>query len=381
MKVKEIKKHLRVILTDLMVVHQEDSQKFISYSRNTSGYNQKNRLEKIWLSSKYIVFVADWLEQNGYIENHIGFYDRITKISRLSRMRAAQKLLNMFSRHKQPGGVILRRQPPIKMRDTKKREVWFPTEKLEIKQMIKNVNRINKVLAEHELKLDLDKRFCTDEQKFDLQLYFSETATKYIRIFNNNDFGQGGRFYCHWSQLIHKESRKHIQIDGIDTVECDYSCLHISMLYGLEKLNPPTGDLYQIEGISPTFRKLIKKSVNICINAENETKAKQAIHEECRNFEADTGLIPPRPTEIIDAIYEKHEPIKNYFCKQYGVKLQNIDSHIAEQILMFFAKKHEICLSIHDSFIVKHFHKEVLIKLMKQYFFDIFNFYPDVKIS
>lgn len=380
MKIAQIKKHLRLILTDLFVVHKENNKKFISYSRDTSGYIQGSRMDKIFIKRKYLIFIIDWLEKEGYIEHFKGFYDRIKDIGRLSRMRASKKLLKMFVRHHGEGGIILRRQPPIELRDSKKREIWFDTENIEIKQMIKNVNKINKVLGQHEIGGG-PNNLCSDEVQKDIAACKNQFTQKYVRIFNNSDFGQGGRFYKHWSQMVHRESRKFITIDNNATVECDYSCLHITMLYAIEKLIPPSGDLYFLHEISTSFRKLIKKAVNICINAKNKKEAKQAIQDERLKFEEQTGLKPPTPTKIINAIENKHPEISKYFCSGYGVKLQNMDSNIAQQIMLDFAMDNIVCLSIHDSFIVENKYQDRLINLMKEEFYKVFNLYPQVTIK
>ena len=209
----------------------------------------------------------------------------------------------------------------------------------------------------------------------------NEQTKKYVRIFNNSDFKQGGRFYFHWSQMIKSRLRKNIIIDGKSTVELDYSCLHLSMLYGLENLIPPQGDLYELPGIDSCYRPIIKKAVNIAINAKNETSAMQAIREEITQFIQKTGLVPPRPKIILESLKEAHSPIQKYLCSGYGVRLQYQDSSIAEQIMLSLAAEDICCLCIHDSFIVCKEHQDKLYELMISKFNDSFGFMPKISIK
>ena len=54
------------------------------------------------------------------------------------------------------------------------------------------------------------------------------------RVFNNNDFGQGGRFYGGWWQNIKSDYRKFITINWYPIKEVDYSGMQVAMLYAME---------------------------------------------------------------------------------------------------------------------------------------------------
>lgn len=368
---RNIKKHLKVILTDIFVAHKENAKLFISFSRDKSSYRTAKKFAKIFLSYKYIIFVTDFLFLQGYIEFHKGV--NYSHFRRMSRMKATEKLLRLFRKYRNSAGIVLRRNPPIILRDNKKRDIDFGSDTLEVKTLIKNTNRINKTLENHTIGLSVDWDVIGELISRGI---FSDRTKKYIRIFNNSSFKQGGRFYCHWTQMIPSEMRRYITIDGEKTVEIDYSCLHLSMLYGLEGLRPPTGDLYRIEGIDPEYRKVIKKAVNIAINAESETSTMQAIREYSLEFERETGLIPLRPKTVLNAIKEYHLPINKYLCTGYGVHLQFIESSIAENIMLKLAENDICCLCIHDSFIVANPFQNNLSNSMEEYFYQVFNFYP-----
>ena len=265
-----LKNHIKVFLTELFVAYRHDVKLFISFSRDKNSYRASKRFDKIYLRYKYVIIVVDFLINNGYVEFHKGV--NFSYFARESRIRASKKLLRLFRKYQAEGGVILRRNPPIILKDENKKEIDFDFDNLEVKTIIRNVNKINKCLERHQIS--------QKNLKWDEIFPNPPDSDKYVRVFNNSDFKQGGRFYFHWTQRIKSEKRKDITIDAKDTVELDYSCLHLSMLYGLENLIPPKGDLYALPGIDSRFRPIIKKAVNIAINAENATSAMQAIRGE-----------------------------------------------------------------------------------------------------
>ncbi|MBQ3058810.1 MAG: hypothetical protein IJD16_00635 [Desulfovibrio sp.] len=370
---KNIKKHLRVILTDLFVAHKKNPKLYISFSRDVKAYKASKIFSKIYLNYRYVVIVTEYLNDNGYINYKKGV--NFLKFKRMSRMKATDKLIRLFRKYRSDSGVILKRNPPIFLRDSEKRDIDFDLDTIEIKTLIRNTNRINKNLENHSITFNPPVDFSDDYSRvYSLMV----DNTKYYRVFNNGSFEQGGRFYGHWSQMIDSDWRKYIEIDGHSTVELDYSCLHLSMLYGLENQTPPEGDLYKLAGINDAFRKIIKKSVNIAINGDSESVVIKAMRQEYYPFIDEVGLIPDRPQTLLNAIKWNHLTIEKYFCSGYGVHLQYLDSCIAENIMITLNSRDICCLCIHDSFIVADKYKIVLHDIMMQSFYDKFNFYPRI---
>ena len=89
-----------------------------------------------------------------------------------------------------------------------------------------------------------------------------------------------GRFFGGWWQNIPREYRKYIRLDDKHVVECDYSGLHINMLYAMEKLPMPKGDVYHLKGYSndETFRRFVKQLLLIMVNADSRETVRKAIH-------------------------------------------------------------------------------------------------------
>ena len=85
--------------------------------------------------------------------------------------------------------------------------------------------------------------------------------------------------------------------------------------------------------------------------------------------------------ELKEEILNAHKPIKDYFFKGLGNRLQFEDSIIAESIMLQFAKMDAPALPIHDSFIMHHGFSTYgeLEEAMRKAFYERFN--RDIGVS
>lgn len=182
------------------------------------------------------------------------------------------------------------------------------------------------------------------------------------RVFVQNSLQWGGRFYGAFWQSIPKEHRQRIIINGQQTVECDYSGLMFAMLYGRVGLPLPQ-DPYELEGVtdSDAKRKLVKSCAFKLVNSNT-----------CRLqlSEKDLALLGLSEESLLELLRQKHQPIQRYFGSCVGVELQYEDSQMAEQIMLRLMACGEACLSIHDSFIVRLSQHQLLLKTMRDVFFE-----------
>lgn len=181
-----------------------------------------------------------------------------------------------------------------------------------------------------------------EESNSDIQ-FVDLTQVSLHRVFNNGSFDEGGRFYGGWWQYIPKKYRPLITINNIAVVELDYSAMQPAMLYAMAGLQAPADDAYEIEGIDLSYRKLIKRIFLQLINT-------------LPNQNMRAPLIRERPAgwdwqRLKDALMSKHEPISRFFRSGIGVKLQRIDSDIAEKVMLKMKDRNVLALPIHDSFI------------------------------
>ncbi len=369
-----IKNTLKVILTDLYVTHKHDNKMYIIISKNRNDYRKHKYFRSVYIQYKHLIPVFNYLIDKGYIKQKRGInYERC---KRRTRIKWTDKLLRLFREYDKGDGKIILRRPPVILKNKAKDQIDFDMDTIETRTIIRNASKINAYLNQHAFTLpfdsvEIDGRITSTEEAY---IRFSQ----YSRIFNNSSFEQGGRFFDHWSQMIKSGQRRFIKIDGKDTVELDYSCLHITMLYGLEGLVLPQGDQYELKDIPFCYRGIIKKAVNIAINAENEKDAIGALRKEMREFCKEKKLPYFHPKTLLDAILMKHEVIKQYFYTGYGVRLQFLESKIAEKIMLTLGAQNIGCLCIHDSFIVSKDSEEILQNLMITYFDEIFHLYPTV---
>jgi len=197
------------------------------------------------------------------------------------------------------------------------------------------------------------------------------------RVFNraSKSFDKGGRFYGPSYQGMSKNLRKEIHINGNETVELDFSGLHIRMLYHELEMDF-RDDPYTIgDGSLRGEYKLVSL---ISINAQAQgahIAVKDALEES--GFEIANDL--KQVQTLMKNYQEAHKPIEKYLFSGVGLDLQNKDSQIMEKILM---KLHDygICgLPIHDSVLVEKKYTDLLYEIMMNAYEEVMGFEPVLK--
>ena len=128
---KKLRYHLRIILTDLFVVKQEDPTRYIAISRSKNSYRNLKRLKNIFLQYKYTIYILDVLESHGYIEQHKGFNSERAK--RQTRIKGTEKLFRLFRKYKSDSGTIIKRNIPVILRDKNKHEINYNSDNQQVK--------------------------------------------------------------------------------------------------------------------------------------------------------------------------------------------------------------------------------------------------------
>ena len=82
------------------------------------------------------------------------------------------------------------------------------------------------------MSIKLQERLLLDDEKQPIDL----TKKMLYRVFNNNDFGQGGRFYRGWWQNVPVNTDSSLQSIVRRTQEYDFSQLNPNMIYSLHNL-------------------------------------------------------------------------------------------------------------------------------------------------
>lgn len=366
---KDNKRHLRVVLMDLLHCNDVDPVAFVGYSRNANKFSTEQRYNKLRIKYRALIRVIDGLTNLGYVEGVKGFRDPRSGISRQARMRATSKLLDVLADKYHVIPTMISRAKDVEsivMRDKDKNETSY-----------KDTSRIAKMRA-------VVDRYnnCLDRTYADIRLrgyegrralHIDLNRNKVRRIFNNNSWKQGGRFHGGWWQNIPRELRLRITMQDKPTVEVDYSAMHIVILFameGIDYFDTNDGDPYLIDEFpnDAKHRALFKLVLLTCLNASSKTSAKQAIRHEMRETPDDYPDSVDLDTAI-KAFEVKHAPIAGHFYSGIGNKLQYYDSVVAEKVIEYFTEEGSVGIAplvVHDSFIVRRGLEDELRDVMEE---------------
>ncbi|MCS4156923.1 hypothetical protein [Salinibacter ruber] len=221
-----------------------------------------------------------------------------------------------------------------------------------------------------------------------------EMALEYQRKFCRGSWDCGGRFYAD-VQNVPSDWRKHMRIGGEPVVELDYDNLHIAMLYAGEEKRL-SGDAYDITSeldlgakmdeviglceeeigfYRQRQRKVVKRALNVLINAENYQSAYEALKHHGWTEEIGAPLANDVFKPLVGALRKKHEPISNYFHSDAGIRLQRKDSDLAYEVMTQTG-----AIGIHDGFVIEASRERELRDAMKRAFAEEYGGY-DIGVS
>ncbi len=219
-------------------------------------------------------------------------------------------------------------------------------------------------------------------------------ALEYQRKFCRGSWDCGGRFYAD-VQNIPSDWRKHMRIGGEPVVELDYDNLHIAMLYA-EEGKRLSGDAYNItssfdlgeemdeviglceeerEHYRQRQRTVVKRALNVLINAENYQSAYKALKHHGWTEEIGAPLADDVFKPLVDALRKKHRAIDHHFHSDAGIRLQRKDSDLAYEVMTQTG-----AIGIHDGFVIEASREKELRDAMKRAFAEEYDGY-DIGVS
>jgi hypothetical protein len=142
-------------------------------------------------------------------------------------------------------------------------------------------------------------------------------------------------------------------------VEVDYSGLHVNLLYGLQGIQPPKEDHYEIEPVLLHYtekeqRKIVKGLVLNAINASSIVEAIRAYQSKQPKGSKIKNLKHKQLRQLLDAFVTKHPIIGEALGTDKGVELMKVDGRITAKVINHFTKKNIPILSIHDSYVIQN---------------------------
>ncbi|MDA9795844.1 hypothetical protein N9C22_06300, partial [Paracoccaceae bacterium] len=358
------------------------------------------RPDQMLTYSIHIERAFEGLIELGYLEvTKPGYFDRSgrkdgTPTSRLSRYIATDKLFTCFSGDEldaSPAMVPQYHDPELVRVRVKEVDEAGVNRKHSVKvietpetiQMVENLKIINRALSlnwydlqipDDEL-VELQKRLADDPVN---ERLIRMDRRSLHRIFNDSDLKTGGRFYGGWWQNIPKEYRKHLIVNGKQMVELDYSNQHPSILYAQEGVARPV-DCYSLgtellklssDHCLVGFRNTVKAAFNAMLNSPRTLKRAPT--------GVDLSKFGLKWAELSSAIMDFHEPIAHHFYTAVGLKLQRLDSNIAEKVLLYFASQGIAILPLHDSFLMHDGRKDSLESVMRDAFIEVVGLPPKI---
>ena len=325
----------------------------LSINKNANWYSQFPRYRDPNLTFRQTMAAYNGMQSLGLIEETKGGYlDRDYWNGELTKYIAHDKLLEMlYSMSDNPFKVI---KPDLNaeciiLRDRIDgvRTIINYEDTPQTIKMRENLCFINSCLSRHwpDLRIKdedyepLQSRLNADGDKTPID--FSQRTL--IRIFSNGRFDNGGRFYRAWWQNVPSEYRKYITLDTKKTCEYDYSQLNPHMIYFQCNEDMGEEDAYD-RVLNGQNRDLVKEAFNAMIQSSTQlfTKPRDL---DLNDVEFDWMFLR-------QAVLDAHKPIENMFFKGLGNELQYIDSCIAENLMMYYAKEDQPILPVHDSFIM-----------------------------
>lgn len=352
----EDKTTLNAIIANLICCLKKESR--LVYPRDKYMKMESKR----GLTVHKIKKAVDWLEDNGYIINSVGQANEDIERRISSYMTATDKFKELWNEEVKMESQLqyVDQLGTLELRDGEKVVTVFRSNS-GLRRMSKVVRDLN-VLNESHIIRDRNGDIMTNI---------------YCRIFNET-FDHGGRFYrADVLGLQHKVGdlygRWHITIDDSNVCEIDYGNLHFliaSELNGIDRDNLPT-DVYS--GMIPdennsVDRGVVKLAVNVMLNSKDYKGARGAVQRHINKLskEDKEQYTLGNGSDVLDMVFSAYPQFSDILCKSesYGLVLQNHDSNLASDVVEVFIEKGYPILIVHDSFITKVEHMNLLCDTM-----------------
>ena len=400
---KKLHYSVECLVRDCIAVVLQRKRKSEAAIRKGQYYYSSGRPDKMLTYSIHIERAFEGLVELGYLDiTKKGYFDRKgrkdgTPTSRLTRYIASDDLLGLFtvSELKVLPAIIPSYFDPelikvrIKEKDQdgviRKKSVSF-IDTAETVRMRTNLEFINNALAKHWYDLEIpDEELSALQKKLagdtgnERSIRMDQRSLH--RVFNDPELTTGGRFYGGWWQNIPKGYRKHLVVNGKKMVELDYSNQHPTILYAMEGKERPAdcySDVIKLDSLPEglhqcDLRAMVKSAFNAMLNSLKPLKQAPG--------EIKPSIFGLKWSEVSDAITNFHNPIAHHFYTGVGLRLQRIDSDIAEIVMLRFTKMGYGILPLHDSFLMHHGFENELPSIMEEAFEQVEGAIPKIDLK
>jgi hypothetical protein len=204
---------------------------------------------------------------------------------------------------------------------------------------------------------------------------YSGRKVRLHRVFGRRNFQHGGRFYGGWWQHIKSAARATITLDGQPTIEADFRGFNPAALMAEAGLPIPDDPYAPIVGADAPkeLRDHAKTTLAAFLNS------KSGRTEEPSNFDSIKWGMTPE--DFRQKVLDAFPMVLAMLGSDKGMKLQRLESDLAEAIMLHFVRQGHAILPIHDAFIVQAHLEGELVQVMKDTFKARLGQVPPVKVT
>ena len=316
---------------------------------------------------RMLTSILNWLKSRHYIGERVG-----TRQTGGSCFWPKDSLRKQFKNFNLGSLLRIDTSPLVVLKDKDKKTISPTPKSRTANYYAQKLVEINSMYDEHRFACKLLATDCIDGFKPRLKA-----------VFNDSNWSHGGRLYASATkigfnyQCIPSDMRKSIIIDGMPTVEVDYSGMHPHLLYA--RLGKSlSGNVYDF--LPCEDKPLAKFALLVMLNAKSKQAAIGALMKRLNDLRLASGLSPKKDAlrkallrnsefeEIVDKAAKRHAEIRSFFYRGTGIRLQNIESLIALDIVHHFCIQNIPVLPVHDSFIIpKQHRKQLSCEMLKVY--------------
>lgn len=347
---KKFKFHLAIVLANLISAYSKEPNRYVAYSRNRNAYRFA-RYTGAGVKFAPMMHAIDALIEGRWVVHEKGYSALGGQRGRQSRLKAQPHLVRMLTCFYGITPEMISRvggcPESIILKDEYKRKIDYVDDK-RTTEMRALIDAYNDFLQTADITIadEAPIRPATD-------------CRAVHRVFNNGSFELGGRFYGPFWQGNSK-FRPFIRINGNRTVEMDYSATIVHQLYsqaGVDYYHQhgDNDDAYSLLGLDSVDRDVRKEAFQKVLNNSSRKSALWSI----------SRIAPTNAAALIHAIETKHTAIAASFYTKPAVRLQYMDSLVAEDIIRACLAEKIVVLTIHDSFIVEEAHTDFMRELMR----------------
>jgi hypothetical protein len=334
--------------------------RWISYSRNRNRYNSQNHALPRGYSYPALPNAVDELASLGLVEHDLA---PVGRLGRQSRFRATDAAHRMMRSVPAANWAVPEFGPLLRLKGPDKKLLSLPDTR-HVRGLSKDVAKVNEML--NRIKLDLPgQRFPgTPFFRFGSRMLDVRKVQVY-RVFNNGSFSQGGRFFGHFVQSMPSAFRADLKLFDMTVAEPDFVNCNPRILYAMVGRHLE-GDAYAMDEYR---RDLVKSAFNTMVHARDEKTAVWATAGEMAGEGADMRRVAKSlnaARQLLAVIHDRHRAISGFFSSGVGMRCMNIESAVANRVLLALIRKGISAIPVHDSFVCRDVDKGLVREIMDQ---------------